>query len=361
MRKGIKPVLILSLLLTAAAGMVAGQEQKAPLSKKDILNLLKTTTGRRITEGDIASQIESRGISFQVDEKIIGELRKAGATLFLLTVIRRAGEEAMEPRLLRPSEAGEGARHRLSPSGREEDTESSLIEESRARAMDYIQDLPNFIAVQTIKRYARVNRNMPWRLGDTLEVELTYSAGKGETHKKFRVNGKTSNKYYEDLDGAISTGEFGTRLAGILMPQAQASFKEAGRQQFRGRSVVMYDFKVETANSNSQITDTTTGKSIISGSRGSVWIDVETKLVLRIEQYHDDIPANFPITLTETVLEYDWIKIGEDQYLMPVRAEVILGRERDGYSMRNVIEFKDYRKFDTAIRMAPDDDQPRKP
>ncbi|MCI0485127.1 MAG: hypothetical protein L0229_00725 [Blastocatellia bacterium] len=347
-----KPILTFSLLLIVAAGMVAGEQQDGPLNKKDILGLLKATAGGRITEGDLASQVESRGISFQVDETTIDELQKAGATLFLLSVIRRAGEAAIDPRLLRPSEADES---------KEEDEESSLIEQARAHAIEYLQDLPDFIVLQTIKRYARSNPNLPWRLGDTLEVELTYSAGKGETFKVVRVNGKPSDKDYEDLGGASSTGEFGSRLAGILMPQAKASFKEAGRRKFRGRSVVIYNFKVETVNSRSQITDINTGRAIMSGSSGSIWIDVETRRAVRIEQSHDAIPANFPITLAETVLEYDWIKVREDRYLMPVRAEVILGRTRDGFYTRNVIEFKDYRKFDTSIRLAPDNEQPRKP
>ena len=361
LRNGIRPILIVILLMVVAAGVSGRQGQDVALSKKDILSLLKAAAGGRVTEGDIAFQVENRGLSFHIDETTLDEFRKAGATLFLLSVIRRAGEAAMEPRLLKPTESDEDARFRVAPSHKREIIEPSLIEEARAHAMEYIKDLPDFIAVQTINRYARSTRNGAWKHGDTLEVEVAYSAGEGESHRVFRVNGKPPKKDYENLGGAISTGEFGTRLAGILMPQAQASFEESGRREFRGRSVVIYDFKVETANSNSQIIDINTREAIISGSSGTVWIDVQTKRVLRIEQYHDDIPSNFPITLAETVLEYDWVKIREDHYLMPVRAEVILGREREKFYMRNVIEFKDYRKFDTSLKMLPDNDNHKRP
>jgi hypothetical protein len=37
-----------------------------------------------------------------------------------------------------------------------------------------------------------------------------------------------------------------------------------------------------------------------------------------------------------------------------VRAEVLLGRERDREYSRNLIEFRQYQKFDTDVKLVPD-------
>jgi hypothetical protein len=76
--------------------------------------------------------------------------------------------------------------------------------------------------------------------------------------------------------------------------------------------------------------------------------------VLRIEQAQEGMPANFSVTLAENAIEYDWVKIADQSYLLPVRAEALLGRDRERYYTRNVTEFRNYRKFDTDIKIVPD-------
>ena len=48
------------------------------------------------------------------------------------------------------------------------------------------------------------------------------------------------------------------------------------------------DFRVAAANSNNQIIEARTGGSINTAYRGSIWVDIETKCVLRIEQAAED-------------------------------------------------------------------------
>src|SRR5204862_5006281 len=103
-------------------------------------------------------------------------------------------------------------------------------------------------------------------------------------------------------------------------------FKELRNETFRGHKTVVFDFKVRKAHSQNQITEKTSGRSVITAYQGSVWIDTETKRVLRIEQSSEDIPPGFPITLSESAVEYDWITISGERYLLPVRAEVLLGQ-----------------------------------
>ena len=77
--------------------------------------------------------------------------------------------------------------------------------------------------------------------------------------------------------------------------------------------------------------------------------------MLRIESASEGMPDNFSITLAENSVEYDIVKIADQPYLMPVRAEVLLGSDRERQYSRNVIEFRNYRRFDSDIKFLPPD------
>jgi hypothetical protein len=59
------------------------------------------------------------------------------------------------------------------------------------------------------------------------------------------------------------------------------------------------------------------------------------------------------VTLSENAVEYDWITIGGERYLLPVRAELLLGVDSQRTYTRNVIEFTGYRKFEAKIKVDP--------
>ena len=96
-----------------------------------------------------------------------------------------------------------------------------------------------------------------------------------------------------------------------------------------------------------------TAMPIVAGYSGSVWIDAETKNVLRIEQAADDLPQGYPVTQSENSIDYDMVKLrGIDvEFLLPTRAEFIIGDRRKRQFSRNNIYFKFYRKFETDIRV----------
>ena len=58
-------------------------------------------------------------------------------------------------------------------------------------------------------------------------------------------------------------------LGGLFAPQSQAEFKEVKSELFRGHKTVVFDFRVRTPNSRSQIADNNTGREIISATRAA--------------------------------------------------------------------------------------------
>src|SRR5262249_46374206 len=359
-------------------GNAPGQENKAPFTKQEILRLLKPTPGSRYEQGDLAGEIAIRGIAFPVDEKTLDELRKAGARSFLLEAIKQSSENAHRPQPQQQPAAeasGNDTRPTLqqqstteAPAPTEADQRAArnaalagmpLLEQARYHAAEFLDELPNFIVTQFVTRSVRTPELKEWRLEDKLEVELTYRMKNGEHFKLVRYNDKPTQKSYDELKGATSTGEFGSMLGALFAPQSQAEFKEVRRETFRGRQTVVFDFKVKKAFSSNQITDKTSGRTITTAYAGSVWIETETGRALRIEQSAEDIQRGFPITMAESAVEYDWVTIDGQRYLLPVYAEVILGSDPERYYSRNVIELRNYHMFETDLKILPEKDPPK--
>jgi hypothetical protein len=80
---------------------------------------------------------------------------------------------------------------------------------------------------------------------------------------------------------------------------------------------------------------------------GAIWVDVATHRVLRIDQHTGEMPPGWPYKGVDWVLEYGYVKIEDKTYLLPDRAENMACMSGSGTCTRNVIEFRNYKKFTT--------------
>lgn len=381
---------VFACCVLAAKGRMS-QDNSKPFTKQEIIRRLKPTPGVRYEQGDLAAEIEQRGIAFPVDAQTLDELRRAGAHAFLIQSIRNAAQAAAakrnppppqtgaapqsqnadsgdHPHLLHdpppdPSATQSGAQPGDKPGAAEENqpeepkidvSKLPLIEQARYHANEFMNDLPNFVVTQIVTRYARTAGKRDFEQQDKLEIELSYRSKTGEQFHLVRYNDKPTTMSYDQLKGATSTGEFGSILGAVFAPQSQAEFKEARRETFHKRQTVVYDFRVKKAFSLNQITDVNSGRSVVAGYSGSVWIDKETGCVLRIEQSADDIQLGFPVSLAENAVEYDWLDIDGQRRLLPINAEIILGNDAEHFYSKNVIEMRNYHMFDTDLKILPE-------
>jgi hypothetical protein len=84
---------------------------------------------------------------------------------------------------------------------------------------------------------------------------------------------------------------------------------------------------------------------------GTIWIDKENFRVLRIELQAQTMPRSFPLDQVESAVDYDYVFIGDNKYLLPVHSEALSCARSSSQCSRNVIEFRNYKKFsaDTSI------------
>ena len=95
------------------------------------------------------------------------------------------------------------------------------------------------------------------------------------------------------------------------------------------------------------------------GSRGRMWIDRDSGRVVRFEQIATEIPTDFPITAARSLIDYDWVTIGERQFVLPVRSEVLITSISGGKWLKslNEIRFRGYQRFGAELKVIDEIDE----
>lgn len=217
----------------------------------------------------------------------------------------------------------------------------AIILLARDAADSFIADLPNFLVQQVTTRY-HAARPPNWQIIDVVTADVACVNGK-EEYGNVAVNGQPTQRPVEST-GSWSTGEFVTTLQNILSPAEGAVFVQRGGKRIGARMAYVFDLSVEARNSHWIIASN--DKSTYQAAyKGSIWIDEQTRRVLRIEMKALSFPKGFPYTRAESNLEYGYVKIDNKTYLLPVQSENTACVGGYGDCLRNVIEFRNYRKF----------------
>lgn len=245
------------------------------------------------------------------------------------------------------------------------DSKLDLIERARAAADATIEGLPNFLCNQLTYRQVSHTMKPSWIFKDRVEAELVWVNG-AEDYRNLRINGKPVKKGSPMDTGTWSTGEFGSILGDIFSPATRARFALARNSEAAGVKAKVFDFSVQQPNSHWKVI---LGRTIYPAYSGAVWIDPATATVLRIEKKGREIPATFGLDHFESAVDYDWVRIGSQKYLLPVKSENIACFRGTSDCTLNQIEFRNYRKFSAESQILqvesditfPDAEEVKKP
>jgi hypothetical protein len=221
------------------------------------------------------------------------------------------------------------------------DQSDDLIERTRAVVEETLGHLPDFICDQLTYRSYSVTLKPDWQMKDRVEAELTWVHNK-EDYRNLKINGKPIRKGSPEDSGTWSTGEFGSFVGDVFSGYSQASFTFVRNSSAAGMLAKVYDFSVRQPNSHWEVRYQGTIKPAYTGS---VWIDPKTATVLRIEIQAREIKQSFALDHVETAIDYNWVRIGTQRYLMPFKSENITCFRGTNNCSMNQIEFRNYRKF----------------
>lgn len=229
-----------------------------------------------------------------------------------------------------------------------------FIDDAREAAFSFSETLPNYVVKQYTTRYATAvarGGRTSWQALDSVTADVLEVDGT-EQYKNILVNGKPPVRDVEKT-GSWSRGEFSSLQLDVLSPLTNADFHGKRATTIVNRPAFRYDFSVEQPNSHWHVESE--GQSYLPAYTGSIWIDKESHRTLRIELSAQNMPRNFPLDQVESAVDYDFVVIGDGKYLLPVHSEALSCGRGVGCS-RNVIEFRNYKKFtaDTSITFDPD-------
>jgi hypothetical protein len=340
-------ILILSSFVFAQNTAV----QQKPLTQAEYVKMLYELPKNPGKIPELVETIRTRGIGFELTDGLRG-----------LTRTKSANNEELK-RTLEQSD-----RRRANPEATKLPSQKEITEilsKAREANLAAVEEMPDFVVKQQIQRSAAYAGTNNFRNLDRLVVAVSYRASGKEEYKVLSVNGVLQNNpqnksSYEETGGTSSTGEFVTVLAKIFKPESETKFEIADTDLIRERRTVVLNYSIERDKAQQTITSSGTfDDSTITGMKGKIWIDRENFRVLKIESEATEIPESFPIRSAKRVIDYDWVTIDKEKYLLPSLSDVRLTfrESKQIYESKNVIRFKEYQKYGSEVKILDGDEE----
>ncbi len=340
------------LIVLAFAWIAAAQTvPENPFTQAEYVKRLYDVQKKPSAVDELIADLRRRGIAFEVTDGIRGlTTSKSRNNAELKRTIEEAARRKADPESARLPDPKESA---------------EVIARAREAALAALEEMPDFVVKQQIQRYVAYAGTNNFQNTDKLVVAVSYRADGREEYKLLSRNGiiqqnPQAKGSYEEVGGTSSTGEFVTVLSTIFKPENETEFEVADTALFRNRKTIVYNFDV--ARDKAKQVVAAAGylvESTITGMKGRIWIDRENFRVLKIESEATEIPETFPIRVAKRSVEYDWVKINDETYLLPSLSDVRLTMraDRQVYESRNLIRFKGYQKYGSEVRILDSDEE----
>jgi hypothetical protein len=216
----------------------------------------------------------------------------------------------------------------------------------RDRARDAVEHLPDCTCVETVARFRKL-AGQELKPLDRAVLQILFSGGKelfaspGDTHWE-------TDPFAFLTSGMMGNGIFALHLKAVLVNN-QAIIRYKGEESPTGRREARYDFHISRMASGYTIQHA--GASGVVAERGSFWADPVTCDLRRLEFHADEIPPELLYDDIFTAIDYDRVRIGERDVLLPRAAEMrTIGV--DGEENRNLIDFTHCQGFQAESKLA---------
>jgi hypothetical protein len=222
---------------------------------------------------------------------------------------------------------------------------------SRARA--YVANLPNFLCRQTTRRAVDPRGKNEWQDMDIIDELLTYSDGQ-ESYIPIKKAAEAHNAEGLRKKGVSSRGEMGGAFAAIFGEKVGAQYSWKAWAEHRGERVLVFSYTVPHASSVYGLNweGRFKGKTFwhhTPGIEGEVFLHPETFAIRRITLRTTGVPTDFPLQEAQHEIDYEFQRIGEFDFLLPIRG--VLTTRAGRRLIRNELEFTGYRKWSAESRL----------
>jgi len=207
--------------------------------------------------------------------------------------------------------------------------------------------LLNFIADEKAQRFQRVSGSSNFRFQDTVESEIAFH-GSEATRQRIRINGKAWNKKSVWLPGINWGVGFGTVIRPLFDPECENIIQFKGQESSRGRQLLAYAF---SAPADGCFGGGQMGQFVYNGPlSGRILVDDPGGRVLQFEVVQTGMPRGFEMVESRQVLVWDYVMIGDRDFLVPVAGDYFL-TFASGDTWHIAVEYKNHKHFETSIKL----------
>jgi hypothetical protein len=338
-------LLVLSVCLALSA--------QTRLSIEQLKSFIKSSVQLQHEDRRVAAYLKNIRLQYRLDEETLAEFDRMGAGPRTMEALREVqkGSQSLPDAPTRAT-APEAAASAIAPPSPAE--QKKVLAEVRGYALNYTRSLPDFICLQVTRRYVDPTGLEFWQRADVITERLSYFEQR-EEYTVVTINNQPTNLTHDQLGGATSSGEFGSMLKEVFEPETKTEFKWERWARLRGRKMQVFSYYVARENSKWRISYERT-QEIVPAYRGLVYVDDATHQVMRLTLEAVEVPLSFPIQQANTTLDYDFTKIGDLEFILPLKAVM---RMRQGRLLvKNEAEFRMYRKFGAEATIKFDTPEP---
>jgi hypothetical protein len=328
-------------LLVVVTAALLGAAGEMNLTVAQLVMFIKSSVQLKQPDRQVAEYLRHVKLTDKLEDRTIEDLQSLGVGPRTVAALRELSEASASLTVAPPPPPPPVY---VPPPPPDADEQGRIIQQTREYALNYTKQLPNFICVQVTRRdFDPTGTGNNWYHSDTITARLSYN-GTENYEVILHNNQPVTNASMRQFGGTTSEGEFASMLSEIFQPETHTQFSWDHWGKLRGRKTYVFAYDVQQEFSHYHV-EADDKLSIVPAYRGLVYIDEDSKMVVKIVMTPYDMPSTFPIHEITTSLDYDFETIGDAQYMLPLKS--VLTSKRDRQMTKNDIEFRLYRKFGT--------------
>ncbi len=360
--------MITVLMATAVA---AWAQYTYTMSAQQLVSFIQSSLRLHQDDGKVATFVKKTKLTDRLEDRKVEELQGMGVGPRTMQALRVLSTSSKSMAVAPPPVVM--ARPVIPPPEPEE--LKRILNEIIDNARTYSKTLPDYLCVEVTRKHFDPSGTENWRQLATVQEQVSYVDHK-EAYNVTMINGRAvTNVGHESVGGSTLSGDFGSIFSEIFAPETATEFDWDHWATLRGRRNYVFAFHVPQSRSQFTIYDGETRRTITAGYHGLIYADRESGMVMRYKFDCEDIPTDFPVKDVKLDVNYDFIEIAGQKYVLPLKTEIWSRAGR--YMTWNEAEFRLYRKFGTESSITfetpdplPDDktkeepavpDDPKKP
>ncbi|HEX4274898.1 MAG TPA: hypothetical protein VHZ74_06070 [Bryobacteraceae bacterium] len=318
------------------------------LTVDKVVEFVTSSISQKLPDKDVAGYLTSVKLTQKLAPRTIEELQSKGAGPKTVAALNHLAEVSATLQAPLPKIAAPVPKPIPPPSYEDQ---QKVIKEAREYALNYSKSLPDFICLQVTRRYIdqhyKRGTEGSWSVSDQLAEKLSYF----DQREKYEAISQNGNSLYgkptEAIGGALSRGDFGTMLRDVFTPESDAEFHWEKWGNLNGHLFYVYTYSIDQPHSKETL-NYGGSQEVTAGYHGEIFVEKGKNVVWRVT-VEPDPPVSFPMQDIHQVLDYRYIDISGQTFLLPLKGTVVM--RVAGVGNKNEIDFRSYRKYsaDTSI------------